>query len=48
MLIIMTNLAMKSEEEVGEYGKGRRSKREDKQVSLDPCLVEAFVKQVCH
>ena len=45
---ISSHLAMKSEEEVGEYGKKRRSKREDKKMSLNPRLVEAFVEQVCN
>ena len=39
---------MKSEEEVGEHGKKRRSEREDEEVSLDPRLVKAFVEQVRH
>ena len=45
---ISSHLAMKSEEEVGEYGKKRRGKREDKKMSLNPRLVEAFVEQVCN
>ena len=39
---------MKSEQEVGEDGKNRGGKGEDKEVSLDPRLVKTLMEQVRH
>ena len=48
LLTSVVYLAMQSKQEICDDGKDWGSKREKKEMSLDPRLVKAFVEEICH
>lgn len=47
LLTSVVYLAMKSKQEICDDGKDWGCERENKEMSLDPRLVKAFVEEIC-
>ena len=47
LMTIAVYLAMKSKQEIRDDGKDWGCERENKEMSLDPRLVKAFVEEIC-